>query len=316
MPRLNVHSNYHRIVAAVIAVYPFAIGAIAAPWPAAVVVAPAGALVVWRVAFVRLAGTDDGQLLVRNVFVTRRFAADDIDRLTVDVARFDTRGHSRLIVVHRKPGGRLWYTLKRVQCAASMTFSSRRAQAICLALAAWAEAQGVRCDADPHQLVSGFSSLVPVTPRDRCDALLASAARRLHRELHHGGEPHRVRERRVQPETTVAGAIADPGATVKAAYQLIEAEARRIAARGGIEEADLHRLVLRMLSARLVHRSAAASIEEVVAVHRMVSRGELTPTASQARRYVDLVDDELIALRLPPGPGRPGRRSVNSGAGR
>lgn len=298
--RLNIHSHYHRLVAVLIAIYPFTIGAIAGPWPVAVVLIPAGAFVVWRIAFVRLAETDEGELLVRNALTTRRFSPGSIDRLIVGRGRFDTRGHSRLVEVHRT-GGRRWHSLGSVQCSATMTFSYRRAQASSLDLAAWAEAHGVRCDVDPHQLVSGFSGLVPVTPRDRCDAMLTAGIHRLRRELHHAPGQHRSRTPPPSaPEPTHRRTEIDPTITVMAAYEQVEVEARRIAARGGIEEADLHRLVLRARSAGLVHRSATAAIEEVVAVHRMVSRGELVPTPSQARRYVDLVDAELIALRLPP----------------
>ncbi len=298
-PRLNIHSNIHRYWVTAVVTFAFAGWALGTPWRAGLGWVIAGSVVVWRTALVRLAEIDGGQLLVRNVLTTRRLAPEAIDRLAVADYNLDTRGHSRIVEVHRKPAGRR-FALKRIQCAATMTCSADRAAATSQALAVWADAHGIRCDVDPHQLVSGLSGLAPLPPESRCDALLTAGARRLQRELRHAPGQHRNPAPEPRPNPIGSADPADLVAAMTMAYAQVDAEARRIATRGGIDEPDLHRLVLRARSARLVHRSATAAIEEVVALHRMVSRGELVPTRSQARRYVELVDDELIALRLPP----------------
>lgn len=296
-PRLNIHSNIHRYWLTALVTLAFTGWALGTPWPGPIGWVVAGSVAVWRIALVRLAETDEGHLLVRNVLTTRRLAPEAIDRLAVADYDLDTRGHSRIVEVHRKPRGRR-FTRKQIQCAATMTYSADRAAATSRALAVWADAHGIRCDVDPHQLVSGLSGLAPLTPESRWDALLTAGARRLQRELRHAPGPHRNRAPGPRLDRIASTDPADLVAAVTMAYAQVDTEARRIATRGGIDEPDLHRLVLLARSARLVHRSATAAIEEVVALHRMVSKGELVPTPSQARRYVELVDDELIALRL------------------
>lgn len=301
--RLDVHNNLYRGLAALVAVYPFGVGVVSAPWLDALILVPAGALVVWRIAGVRLAEADDGALVVRNMITTRRLSPDRIDRLDTAWSFIDLRRDAIVVAVHLRPRGRR-SPRRRIRCSASLTFRVEVAATTTASLAAWAEVHGVRCDVEPYRLVSGHGryGAPPSTPATRWDGQLALASRRLGRELGHVAAGLR---RMPLPEpagpvpANTTGPV-DPGAAVESAYRRVEAEAARVAARGGIDEADLHRLVLRALSAGLVHRSAAAAIEDVVALRRMVNRGELVPTATQARGYVDLADRQLSALRLPP----------------
>lgn len=296
-PRLDIHSNRHRFLAALLLVYPVGVWSVIAAWPGAVPVMALGLVAAWRVGFVRLAEIDGDRLLIRNLYTTRRLPAAAIDRFGVGRGTYPFNGQPPTVVVRLRPPYRR-FARRHIPCTATMAFGSKRAAAISTAVASWAEAHDIRCDVDAHGMVGGTRAVLAPHPAVVWDAHLETADRRLRRELRHAGAHGHRPEAETAAETTRSDV--DPAAAVSAAFQRVEDDVRRVAARGGLNEPDLHRLLLRALSAGLVHRSATASIEEVIALHRLVSRGELVPTWSQARRFAELVDDQLTALRLPP----------------
>ena len=280
---MDVHSNLYRCLAVLVAVFPFGTGAVSAPWLTALLLLASGAVTVWRLGGVRLSETDGGALVVRNVVATWRLSPDRIDRLDVAWSFIDPKGDTQVVAVHLRPTSR-WRLRRRVRCSASLTFAVEKAGTITAALAAWAEAHGVRCAVEPYRLVSGHGhrGAPPPTPAGRWDAQFALTSRRLARALGHAapGLPRAPIPVGAGPTPADPPDPTDPAAVVEAAYRRVEAEATRIAARGGLDEPDLHRLVLRAWAVGLVHRSATAAIEEVVALRRAVSRGELVPTAT------------------------------------
>lgn len=99
-----------------------------------------------RCATVALVEGPDGELVVRNVFTTRRVRWSDVTQLSVETV--PGRGYSAVVAARsRRRRG-------RIATSATLTYSRSRSNAICAVLSQRASVRGISCELDPEKLKS------------------------------------------------------------------------------------------------------------------------------------------------------------------